>query len=153
MVSKKFCKHCRFTATPTLHPSCSVHFTGPGCCRKGPTTTISNLELGDMAREEATFEDINMNQYLASLFHKKLDSIIKYQRKKGNYKAMINGIRADLEDIAEDPLTPPRPDDDLEVSSEDDSVYPNESLARAADTTTLHPPPTRASPGRRRCCH
>lgn len=102
-----------------------------------PTTSFSNLELGDMAKEEA-YEGANINMHLASLFQKKHEAI-KYQRRKDSYKAMVARIKSDIEEAADDAPDEPPPPPDIDPDSDTKSTF-SEAPEAIEAPETLHPP-------------
>lgn len=86
---------------------------------RAPTTTFSNIELRDMAQEEATYQGSNINQHLARTFKKKLEAT-KYQRRKAPYKLMVENFKTDLAEGAVEGLPLP--------ATQEDNLEPNDAL-------------------------
>lgn len=91
----------------------------------------SRNEIGDMARMEAPYLGYDINQYLATkLPHRTLESI-KAQRRRADYKQLVEQIRGDIEEATED-------DDHTETSSDDD-VFSVHDTSDSANTPTEQP--------------
>lgn len=121
------------------HPA-EYNVSNQATAEAAPTTAFSNLELGDMAREEATFEGTNINMHLASLFQKKHEAV-KYQRRKDSYKAMVARIKSDIEEADEDAPDEPPPPPDIDQESDSESVF-DEVPAIEVPETNQPPIPT-----------
>lgn len=108
------CPHCDRSFTSSrglgLHKSKAheVQYNSEQLVAATEKTTYgywSQNELGTMARFEAAYDGINVNQFLTTKFpHRTLESI-KGQRRKPTYKALVERLKADIEEAGEDDST------------------------------------------------